>query len=532
MSNIVQLSQLIKTIAGYEKTSPELSATFLVLSAANIPQATQRIRLALSNISGITKNIFTRHPNGKLSCTVGIGYDIWTQIIQQPRPAELRPFTEVQGPKYTAVSTPGDLLFHIRSERRDLSFEFERQLMDILSDAVTVEDETVGFRYFDARDVLGFVDGTANPVGPDVSDTVLVTELEDTTPTALGGSYVVVQKYLHDLESWRRLSTEEQETIIGRTKLDNNELGDAAPDQQKSHKSLTTIEDEDGNEHEILRDNMPFGSPASGEFGTYFIGYSKKLWVIEKMMERMFVGNPPGLHDRIISAALLASVAAGQTLNIPTRSGAIISLPAPSVISGVKDMGNKEYDRGRSCFTDVETPGGHPVFILEDGATLSNAIIGAGQVEGIHCRGACTLKNVWFRRVCDGAITLKGNGNVLIEGGGAQTAVDNVVSHQGQGTVTIKDYTVVDSNRLYRSCGNCANNGGPRNVVVQNLKANDLTLIAGINSNFGDVSTVSNSCGTSVVKVCQEFKGVQKGQESPKVATTANCKGQVSLAAC
>ncbi|KAJ0385104.1 hypothetical protein COL922a_007042 [Colletotrichum nupharicola] len=427
-----------------------------------------------------------------------------------------------------------------------MSFEFERQLMDLLGDAVKTEDETVGFRYFDARDVLG--------PRPDP-----------------GGSYVVVQKYLHDLKAWRSLSTEKQEAIIGRTKLDNAELNDAEDGRQQSHKSLATIEDEDGNEHDILRDNMPFGSPASGEFGTYFIGYSKKLWVTEKMLERMFIGNPPGLHDRILDfskavtgstffvpsarvlesldliyslnmvtmaiakflpVAVLASLVAGQTLNIPARSGSIISLPAPSVISGSKDMGNKEYDRGRACETDVETPGGHPVFILDDGATLSNAIIGIGQVEGIHCRGACTLENVWFRKVCDDAITLVGNGDILIQGGGAQSAVENVILHQGKGTVTIKDFTVVGSNKLYRACGNCANNGGPRNVVIENVKANKVKLLTGINSNFGDVSTVSNSCGAAVTRVCQEYKGVQKGHESSKVTTTANCKGQTSLSAC
>ncbi|KAI8295928.1 hypothetical protein K4K56_009455 [Colletotrichum sp. SAR 10_98] len=235
---------------------------------------------------------------------------------------------------------------------------------------------------------------------------------------------------------------------------------------------------------------------------------------------------------KFLPVAVLASLVAGQTLNIPARSGSIISLPAPSVIYGSKDMENKEYDRGRACETDVETPGGHPVFILDDGATLSNAMIGIGQVEGIHCRGACTLKNVWFRKVCDDAITLVGNGDILIQGGGAQSAVENVILHQGKGTVTIKDFTVVGSNRLYRACGNCANNEGPRNVVIENVKANNVKLLTGINSNFGDVSTVSNSCGAAVTEVCQEYKGVQKGQESSKVTTTANCKGQTSLSAC
>ncbi|KAI8302168.1 putative deferrochelatase/peroxidase YfeX [Colletotrichum sp. SAR11_59] len=315
------------------------SATFLVLSATDVPDALKNIRSAVSSISDITKNISTRHPSANLSCTIGIGSKIWDGLTQLPRPRELRPFNEIRGAKHTAVSTPGKLLFHIRSERRDMSFEFERQLMDLLGDAVKTEDETVGFRYFDARDVLG-------------------------------------------------LSTEKQEAIIGRTKLDNIELDDAEDGRQQSHKSLATIEDEDGNEHVILRDNMPFGSPASGELGTYFIGYSKKLWVTEKMLERM---GPLGLRDLIYSlnmvtmaiakflpVAVLASLVAGQTLIIPARSGSIISLPAPSVISGSKDMGNKECDRGRACETDVETPGGHPVFILDDGATLSNAIIGIG----------------------------------------------------------------------------------------------------------------------------------------------------------
>lgn len=114
-----------------------------------------------------------------------------------------------------------------------------------------------------------------------------------------GGSYVVVQKYVHDMSGWRGLKAEQQEGIIGRTKLDNVELDDATGDSQRSHKTLSTIEDDTG-EHDILRDNMPFGSPAAGEFGTYFIGYTRRLWVIEKMLQKMFVGDPAGLHDRLL----------------------------------------------------------------------------------------------------------------------------------------------------------------------------------------------------------------------------------------
>ena len=274
------------------------SATFLVLSVTNTPSAIRTVRSTLASIDDLTKNVAIRDLNSLFACTVGIGSDAWDRVTSLPRPAELHPFVAVNGAVHSAVATPGDLLFHIRSDRRDLCFEFERQLLDLLGDTVAVIDETTGFRYFDVRDLLGFVDGTANPTGPAASASTLVA---DEDASAEGGSYVVVQKYIHDLKGWGGLPAETQEAIIGRTKLDNIELDDAESGKQCSHKTLTTIEDENGEEQEILRDNMPFGSPGAGEFGTYFIGYSRRLWVIERMMERMFVGDPPGLHDRILN---------------------------------------------------------------------------------------------------------------------------------------------------------------------------------------------------------------------------------------
>jgi porphyrinogen peroxidase len=291
-------------------------ATFLVLTVNNDRlDAIRTVRSTVAGVEDLSKNIAMRDLNAMFTCTVGIGSDIWDKLTGLPRPAELRPFQEVKGEKHTAVSTPGDIFFHIRAERRDLCFEFERQLMDRLHDAVTLVDATVGFRYFDLRDLLGFVDGTANPVGPAVPEAVMVNEEKD--PAGVAGSYIVVQKYLHDLTAWKSLSTEQQEVVIGRTKADNIELDDAESGQQQSHKTLATIEDEDGDEHEILRDNMPFGSPSSKEFGTYFIGYTAQLWVIERMLERMFVGNPPGLHDRILD---FSTPVTGSTFFAPSAS--------------------------------------------------------------------------------------------------------------------------------------------------------------------------------------------------------------------
>jgi putative iron-dependent peroxidase len=290
------------------------SATFLVLSVTSGPGAIRTVRSTLASIDGLAKNVAIRDLGASFACTVGIGSDVWDRITDLPQPAELHPFPAVKGAVHTAPSTPGDLLFHIRSDRRDLCFEFERQLMDLLGDAVAVVDETVGFRYFDVRDLLGFVDGTANPVGPAVPASILIAAEEDAI--GAGGSYIVVQKYLHDLKAWRALPAEQQEAIIGRTKLDNIELDDASSGQ-RSHKTLATIEDENGDEHDILRDNMPFGSPGSGEFGTYFIGYSRRLWVIERMLQRMFIGDPPGLHDRLLD---FSKPLTGTTFFAPSAS--------------------------------------------------------------------------------------------------------------------------------------------------------------------------------------------------------------------
>jgi putative iron-dependent peroxidase len=295
------------------------SAVFLVMQSGDDLDG---IRGALGAVPDLVKNVGFRDLGGRLSCIVAIGSTLWDRLSPDRRPAELHPFKEIRGPVHSAPSTPGDLLFHLRAEREDMTFELERQLLDALGDAARVVDETTGFRYFDARDLLGFVDGTANPTGAELPDAALIGV--DADPDFAGGSYVVVQKYLHDMEGWAALSTEEQEAIIGRTKIDNVEIDDdEAP--RKSHKTLSTIDDGAGGELAILRDNMPFGRPGHGEFGTYFIGYSGRLWVIEQMLERMFVGVPEGAYDRLLD---FSTAVTGSTFFVPT-AGMLEELAEP-----------------------------------------------------------------------------------------------------------------------------------------------------------------------------------------------------------
>jgi putative iron-dependent peroxidase len=228
------------------------------------------LRSFCADLSALLRAVEFRDLEAGLSCVVGFGSDVWDRLFGPPRPAELHPFREIRAGERHAVSTPGDLLFHIRAKRMDLCFEVAMQIMARLGDAVSPGDEVHGFRYFDDRDLMGFVDGTENPRGEAVVDAVLVGE-EDAA--FAGGSYVIVQKYLHDLDGWNGLSTEAQERIIGRTKLSDIELDDSIK-PTSAHNALTTIV-ENGKEIKILRDNMPFGRAGHGEFGTYFIGYSR-----------------------------------------------------------------------------------------------------------------------------------------------------------------------------------------------------------------------------------------------------------------
>jgi len=253
------------------------------------------LRSFSADLSALLRAVEFRDLEAGLCCVVGFGSDAWDRLFGPPRPAELHPFREIRAGERHAVSTPGDVLFHIRAKRMDLCFEVAMQIMARLGDAVSPVDEVHGFRYFDDRDLIGFVDGTENPRGEAVVDAVLV---GDEDAGFAGGSYVIVQKYLHDLDGWNALPTEAQERIIGRTKLSDIELDDAIK-PTSAHNALTTIV-ENGKEIKILRDNMPFGRAAEGEFGTYFIGYSRSPRTIEQMLDNMFIGRPPGNYDRIL----------------------------------------------------------------------------------------------------------------------------------------------------------------------------------------------------------------------------------------
>jgi putative iron-dependent peroxidase len=318
------------------------AAIFLVATLNPGFENRDTVRSFCGDLGGLLRAVEFRDLEGGLSCVMGFGSDAWDRLFGPPRPADLHPFREIRAGTRHAVSTPGDFLFHIRAKRMDLCFELAAQLMARIGKAVSPVDEVHAFRYFDDRDLIGFVDGTENPRGAAGIEAVLVGE-EDAA--FAGGSYVMVQKYLHDLDGWNALSTETQERIIGRTKLSDIELDDSVK-PTSAHSALTTIV-EDGKEVKILRDNMPFGRVAYGEFGTYFIGYSRSPRTIEQMLENMFVGRPAGNYDRLLdfsravtgslffvpSATFLENVTEDQPAFPGPSAGPPAADPSPSIPS-------------------------------------------------------------------------------------------------------------------------------------------------------------------------------------------------------
>lgn len=294
--------------------SAGMAAIFIVLSLADGDEAAGTARDALGEVPAMLRTLNLRLPGAALSCVIGIGHDAWPRLFpDHPRPKGLHPMKAFKGAKHTAPATPGDLLLHIRATRTDACFELAMRIREQLGDAVVPVDEVHGFRYLDARSMVGFVDGTENPQGQEAVEATLV---GDEDPAYAGGSYVIVQKYIHDMAAWNALPVAEQEKVIGRTKYDDIEMDDDVK-PTNSHIALNVIEDEDGNEQAILRANLPFGNPSRNEYGTFFIGYARYLEIIEQMLTNMFIGRPEGNYDRLLDYSCAVT---GTAFFVPSAS--------------------------------------------------------------------------------------------------------------------------------------------------------------------------------------------------------------------
>jgi Dyp-type peroxidase family len=275
---------------------PGENAIFMIFGLLEKEDTVDTIKDMCDRFPVIIRSMRNRFPDQEISGVMGFGADAWgTLFPEQTVPEELKPFEEIKGDKHTAVSTPGDLFFHIRSKKPDTCYEIAQLISNALQEVTIAIDEVHGFRYFDGRAIIGFVDGTENPD----FETDKFAMIGDNEPDFKGCSYAFVQKYIHDMNQWNSLSTEEQEKVVGRRKYDDWELSDEEK-PENAHNAVTNIEDEDGNELKIVRANMPFANPAKREFGTYFIGYASTFSTTHRMLENMFIGDPVGNYDRLL----------------------------------------------------------------------------------------------------------------------------------------------------------------------------------------------------------------------------------------
>lgn len=287
---------------------PNNNTIFMVLNFKNNRSAGDAFKNLCALIINLNNSANTRFPESKASVVMGIGYNAWHILdLPKPIPKELVSFEPVIGSKHTAVSTSGDLHFHIRSTEFSFCIDTAAAISDILSGIAESVEEIHGFRYWDSRSILGFVDGTENPHG---SDREYFGIIGDEDPFYKGGSYLFVQKYVHDLKAWKSLPINEQEKVIGRSKADDIEMSDDEK-PSNSHSALSNV----GDDLKIVRDNMPFGNMSTNEMGTYFIAYASVFSTIQKMLTNMFIGSPKDNYDRILD---FSTAKTGSLFFVPT----------------------------------------------------------------------------------------------------------------------------------------------------------------------------------------------------------------------
>ena len=325
---------------------PTSSAIFLVLVVE--PGHEDAIRDFLANVNGLRRSVGFRVPEAALSCVTGIGAPLWDRLFDPPRPANLHVLPEIAGERHVAVSTPGDLLFHIRAARLDLCFELAQRLTEALEGDARVIDEVHGFRSFDERDLLGFVDGTENPEGGAAQTAALIA---DEDPAFAGGSYVVIQKYLHDLKAWDALSVEDQERAIGRSKLSDIEMADDVK-PPNSHVALTVIEDETARSSRSCATTCPSAAWAPGSSAPTSSATPRRPAIIEQMLTNMFVGNPPGTTDRVLD---FSTAVTGTLFFVPT-SDFLDDPPAPGAPAAADARGRRRPRPRRPRWTARAPP--------------------------------------------------------------------------------------------------------------------------------------------------------------------------------
>ena len=282
---------------------------FTVLELKREDQAKEQsaIEEFVDRYQAIIRSLRIRDNKGNLKASLGFSNAAWDYLFPNaPKPKELETYQTISGDKYSMPATKGDIFLHIRANDEAVVYEMISQCMLFLKDYTTVVDETKGFRYFEGRAIIGFIDGTEAPQVEDAADYAIV---GDEDPFFENGSYAFAQKWRHHMDIWNKLTTEDQEKAVGRKKFSDLELSDK--EKFKNAHNVTSQAKINGVEQKIVRMNVPYSDPASGITGTYFIGYSRHWTVTKKMLENMVEK-----HDYLLS---FSDILSGQLFFIPSR---------------------------------------------------------------------------------------------------------------------------------------------------------------------------------------------------------------------
>lgn len=291
----------------WKDVGKNVSFVVLKLKRENLAADQEAIAEFADRSQAIERSMMIRAADANLKVSIGFSRTAWDYLFPNAAlPKQLKTYTTLTGPKYSMPASEGDIFLHVRAGDEAVVYEVVRQFMVFLEPIATVLDETKGFRYFEGRAIIGFIDGTEAPAEFEAADYALVGE-ED--PEYINGSYAFAQKWLHDMDFWGKMKTEEQEKAVGRHKFDDLELED---DEKfhNAHNVAAKIE-VDGEEQKIVRMNVPFSDPATGKTGTYFIGYSR-YWSVTKAMLQQMVD----MSDFLLTFSTIQS---GQLFFIPSR---------------------------------------------------------------------------------------------------------------------------------------------------------------------------------------------------------------------
>lgn len=270
---------------------PEAGAFGLFLTLTIPGPDYSTVRPLLAAIPNQTAAVAAELGEPCLVSSVAVGAALWPQIMGSPLPEGLVPFQALSDGGRHAPATPADLFIHIHSPRHDANFALARRIMDGLAPHVALVEEIHGFKNQGNRDLTGFVDGTENPQGDDRAAVALIPD----GPFA-GGSFVSIQRYVHQLRRWDRMAVPDQEAVIGRTKSDDQEMEDSVK-PPTAHIARVVIE-EDGAELEVVRHSLPYGTTA--EAGLYFVAYCASPAPFRKMLEAMVLRDAEGHYDHLL----------------------------------------------------------------------------------------------------------------------------------------------------------------------------------------------------------------------------------------